>query len=141
MIVSRWCGLFLVLLAAGAGCGGNALPTYPVKGKVQIDGGGALKVGEVIFSSDKVTARGQLQEDGTFVLSTFKEGGGDGAPPGNYEVAILGAVVSKKDDKNPYASEPLIDPKYGDRATSGLKFTVESKPNQFEITVKKPEQK
>jgi hypothetical protein len=138
--LSKWGGLVsILLLTAGVGgCGGNALKTYPVEGNVTILDGSPLTVGEVVFSSDKVTARGQINENGSFVLSTDNEGSGDGAPVGVYKVAILGAAVSKKDPANPYAIEELIDRKYADQTTSDLEFTVEAGPNSFGIIVEKP---
>src|SRR5262245_13809254 len=52
-------------------------PTYPVKGKVVFKGGKALPYARVEFQSladAAVTATGQADKDGTFVLTTHEEG-------------------------------------------------------------------
>ena len=81
--LATWHGL--ICLMAVAGCNNGQLSTYPVSGDVSIKGAGALTVGEVVFTSDKVTAKGAIKEDGSYSLTTYKEN--DGAPPGKYQVA------------------------------------------------------
>ncbi len=133
-----WAGLILVsaIAASGLGCGGGPVKTYPVTGTVKITGAGELKTGEIVFTSEKVTAKSQINSDGTFTLSTY--GTRDGAPAGKYQVYILGASVNKPTSANPYGIELLIDPKFGDRKTSGLEFTVEEKSNKFTVEVTPP---
>lgn len=124
-------------LSVLAGCGNSGeLPTYAVKGKVEIEGGGPLKAGQVMFVSDKVTAKGLVKEDGTFTLGTY--GDADGAPAGSYKVYIIGTSVPKAGGSGTYDREELIDKKYSDQTTSELTFTVEQKSNECSLTVKKP---
>lgn len=83
---------FLLLLAGGAGgCGSGdrpyVAPTLPVKGKVTYNGK-PLTRGNINFQPVDIgrEANGSIQPDGTFVLTTFKDG--DGAVPGVHRVAV-----------------------------------------------------
>jgi hypothetical protein len=129
-------GLFSVAIS---GCNGDRLTTYPVTGNIDITGVGDLTAGEIVFTNDAVTAKGQIQKDGTFTLSTYADK--DGAPAGKYEVYILGGAISKATSADPYAIEYVIDPKFGDRKTSGLEYTVEEGPNEFSVVVAPPPKK
>jgi hypothetical protein len=81
--------VFVALVAACSGCGKSAgmAPLIPVKGKVTYKGQ-PLKKGRVTFESQDTGKRttGNLEADGTFVLSTYKQG--DGAAAGDYTVII-----------------------------------------------------
>ncbi len=86
---SQW--LFCVLsLVALSGCGGSGLPgTVPIRGKVVFQGK-PLATGTVLYSPVDAKgrqARGELQSDGTFTLTTLEAD--DGALPGEYQVVIL----------------------------------------------------
>ena len=69
-------------------------PTVPVKGKVTYKGK-PLTQGEIVFEPESAgrEAHGGIQSDGTFELTTYKQG--DGAVPGTHRVAVTG--TSKKD--------------------------------------------
>jgi hypothetical protein len=104
-----------------------------VRGKVTYPDGKPVTEGMVVFESKgqekAVTARGEIQSDGSYTLSTYKPG--DGAPLGKYRV-----LVSPKFDPNsvdrPTKAQPF-DPK------SGLEFEVTaSGPNDFPIQVSRP---
>jgi hypothetical protein len=84
--------VMIVLLGACSGCGMSAganLALIPVKGKVTYKGR-PLAQGSVTFESQDSGKRatGKLQADGTFVLSTYKEG--DGVVAGDHSVIISG---------------------------------------------------
>jgi hypothetical protein len=80
----------IALLGACSGCGtseGFRAPLIPVKGKVTYKGQ-PLAQGTVTFESQDSGKRstGKLQTDGTFVLSTYKQG--DGVLAGHYSVIV-----------------------------------------------------
>jgi hypothetical protein len=85
--------LALIVLGPCTGCGvggAGTLPSLiPVKGKVTFKGE-PLTTGVVHFEPDDFgrPANGKLQSDGTFVLSTLKEG--DGVVAGHHRVSITG---------------------------------------------------
>lgn len=85
--------LVALLLLPCAGCGSKAgtfaATTVPVKGKVTYQGKPLTK-GTIKFEPDSGReAHGEINSDGSFVLTTFKEG--DGAVPGLHRVAVSGA--------------------------------------------------
>src|SRR6478672_4426663 len=80
-----------VVLLALAGCG-RGPRLYPVHGKVTWENGNEareLAGGLVICESvdGKVGARGDIEKDGSFHLSTYKPG--DGVLPGKHRVAVV----------------------------------------------------
>ncbi len=86
-----WTGIGVAaVLAAMIGCGGGAsgVKTVPVKGKVTLDGK-PVEGATVQFAPEDSAGRaasGVTKSDGTFELTTA--GGGPGAVPGKYKVAI-----------------------------------------------------
>jgi hypothetical protein len=91
--------LAALILVPFWGCGLDAGPqagmTVPVKGKVTYKGQ-PLAQGEVVFEPDGGReAHGSIQPDGTFELSTFKQG--DGAVPGVHRVGVSGSLKGGKD--------------------------------------------
>src|SRR5438046_859745 len=87
-----WSAFLLTASATIAGCSSSG--TYPVRGEISYKDGSdvaVLKGAQVIFEpadpdQPKVSARGYIQEDGTFQMSTNREG--DGVPPGKYRVMV-----------------------------------------------------
>ena len=116
-------------------------------GKVTFPDGTPLTTGSVVFESEKLSATGKIQEDGTFQLGTVKEN--DGLPKGTYRVCVVGAVTygpAPQMSDNPYAPRPtivlppsilLIDRKYASVETSDLTCNV-TKSMTYDITVEKP---
>jgi uncharacterized GH25 family protein len=110
-------GLVLVLLP---GCGGPAMA--PVKGKVTFNGK-PVKEAQITFSpagaeGQKETGKpgtGFTDEEGNFVLSTFKNY--DGAIVGNHSVLVV------LDDTNPA------------KCKRNKTLTLEVKPGQNEFTI------
>jgi hypothetical protein len=131
----RLAGLALLLIVA-AGCGGPT--TYPVRGKAVFKDGTPLTGGLVVFrpvdEKLQVSARGDIQPDGSFILGTYKEG--DGAVPGKYQAAITPPPRRKIREKP--VERPIINPRFESYDTSGLEFEVKRQSNDFTIEVDKP---
>jgi hypothetical protein len=131
---ARAVAVALVLLGA-AGCGSRLCP---VRGKVTYPDGTPLTEGMVVFESagegKAVTARGEIQPDGTYELGTYKPG--DGVRPGKYRV-----LVAPKTDPNAVdrpAKAPPFDPRFAEFKTSGLECEVTAGSNDYPIQVSAP---
>jgi hypothetical protein len=125
--------LFLTMVA---GCSsGN---TSPVRGKVVFKDGSPLTGGLVLFrpvdEKLQVSSRGDIQQDGTFILGTYQEG--DGAVPGKYQVAVTPPPRKKVREKP--VERRIIHARFENYDTSGLEFEVKRGRNDFKIEVDKP---
>ncbi len=132
-----WIAVACVLAGIG-GC--KRGPTVvPVTGKV-VHNGKALEFGSITFQpSSGPQARGEIQSDGTFQLSTLALN--DGVVPGTHKVK-----VACYDSQNPKAAKAageqglgklLIPRKYTTFNTSGLTADVKASGNEpfvFELT-------
>jgi hypothetical protein len=124
----------LVFLLA-TGCGRKQ---YSVRGKVSYPDGSPLTQGMVVFESTSqerpVMARGEIQADGRYELSTTQPG--DGLPAGKYRVLVAPKTDPTAVDKRP--TEPPFDPKFTEFATSELVCEVQEQANEYAITVTRP---
>lgn len=133
-----WCSGLLVLLAM-VGCNSSTTPTYPVQGRIEFEDGSPVRTGFIeTYSHDlKINARGKINQDGTFTLSTFSED--DGAVVGMHDVIVtqfLGHEMAPQ-IKHDHAVEAVAT-KHADYATSGLSLTVEEQEsNECVLTVSK----
>lgn len=126
----------LILIAAGC----DSLPqTAPVTGKVYLNDK-PLEFGMVTFlpAAGGQPARGKIQSDGSYTLSTYAEA--DGAVPGKHRVRIM--CTTAQDPKNPIeltgnelmAGKLLIPHKYTQMGSSGLTADVKIEgENKFEF--------
>ncbi len=130
-------GLLGILILAFPGCGGGSgeLQLAPVKGKVIYNGqpvtSGSIHFRPIAVSGAKEgtqgkPASGQIQSDGTFVLTTFRQG--DGAIVGKHEVSYIPATggaetYEQQPEKSPYLG---LVPKEKE---------VEVKPGTNDITI------
>jgi len=91
-----------LLLVSGCGPSSSAEPvtTVPVKGKVTYKGQPLVR-GTIRFQPDGAgrEASAEIQADGTYALSTAKEG--DGAVPGNHRVTVVGGTGPSAGSKVP----------------------------------------
>jgi hypothetical protein len=121
--------LAAALLAASCGSGGPKL--YPVSGKVfYLDkpAEGATVVLVPAGGSDNgLRPTGPVEADGSFTLSTHPHG--DGAPEGDYLVAVTWYPPNAREMDSPRSKLPA---RYGDAAQSGLKVTVKPESNELE---------
>jgi hypothetical protein len=121
-------GALFLIPCWGCGAGGGAVTALvPVKGKVTYKGR-PLTSGVVHFESDGYgrAATGKLQSDGSYTLTTLKEG--DGVVAGEHLVTIGGF------DK-PLASDRTLK-KYGSKRDSGLTAEVDAEHTEFNFELK-----
>lgn len=115
-----------------AGCGSKggetaATTLVPVKGKVSYKGKPLTK-GRVKFEPDGFgrNAYGKIQSDGTFTLTTDKEG--DGAIAGHHRVAVMETGINSPRD--------AVGKKYASVASSGLTADVDASNTEFTFDLK-----
>lgn len=131
-----------VLLAVVSGCGSGDVAVYPVKGTVMYKGkpmvgGGSISLVPLTPQPGQA-AGGMIADDGTFVLTTYKDG--DGSMPGEFRVVITQEVFSEgagSEDGQPTsvakADVPVaqrIPDTYADPTNSPLKLTVKPEPQE-----------
>jgi len=121
------------LLVSIAGCGAGM---QPVRGTVKLADGKPASGSQVVVEGGpegkKVSARGDVQGDGSFELSTYKPG--DGVPPGKYKVQVNPPPMVNAEAA--YVSP--FNAKYGSFETSGLEFEVKAgQKNELPIQVTK----
>jgi hypothetical protein len=124
-----------LLLLGLAGCGSGLCPA---RGRVTYADGKPVTAGMVVFESKEqeppVTARGEIQSDGSFALGTHRPG--DGVPPGKYRVLVAPKFDPNAVDRAP--PPPPFHPRYSNFKESGLEFEVTAAgPNDFPIQVSK----
>jgi hypothetical protein len=119
--------LAAVCWGCGPGGGGRAPDLIPVKGKVSYKGRPLTK-GTVTFEPDGFgrPARGDLQADGTFVLTTLKEG--DGVVAGEHRISITGVEKALAKDR------AFI--KYASPNTSRVTAEVDREHTEFTFDLK-----
>jgi len=125
-----------LLLFTTCGCNSDRVPTYPVSGQVLFTDGEPVRTGTIELESKEfgTTASGTIQDDGTFVLGTYKSN--DGAAAGEHRVIVVQIIISDGITKHTKDHGRPVSPQYGDYSTSGL--TVEVKPieqNRVDITL------
>jgi hypothetical protein len=108
---------------------------YPVSGQI-VDMQGqpieGIEGAQVVFSLQNglTSSVGDVQADGSFEM--FTERPGDGVPPGEYRVLIARKYL---DPERP--APQVIDARYENFDSSGLKAMVEPKSNVFEFKVER----
>ena len=136
-------GVFLVLATVLASGCGRGPTTVPVRGEVYFNGQ-PMKDGIVVYvPNDSAAARqasGRIQSDGSFVLTTFKNG--DGVVPGDYSIVVYAYEPRPGEPKTRAEHEAVakagglkrgfvIPEKYVNPKTSGLSDTVNSEHSGF----------
>ena len=118
------------------GCGG--VNYYPVEGTVRYKNGkdhkalvGAAVILEPVDRKIRSGVRGVIKEDGRFVMGREKEG--DGAEAGIYKVLVLPPPPPSVDRPRP--GRPVLKLSYQRTDQTPLEFTVEAKPNRWDIEV------
>lgn len=140
-------GTALILLVFVSGCGEQKgwLKTYQVKGKVQVDGKAVKGVVLTFHPRNQNPERthfasGKTDENGEFVLTTFKPD--DGAPAGEYDVTI---IWPKR--KNPLTLSwegDKLNGHYATKEKAGIHITIEEQDQElppFELSTEGPKKK
>jgi hypothetical protein len=123
------------------GCGDGSQPTYRAGGRVTFPDGKPLAGGRVEFapvqSNLGPAARGQIQPDGSFQLSTYRPN--DGAVEGEHVALVVPPLPEGGLEGMKILPMP-IDSRFTQFDTSGLKCTVSCDPakNQFVLQVSRP---
>ncbi|MEZ6135111.1 MAG: hypothetical protein R3C53_09400 [Pirellulaceae bacterium] len=129
MVSSRaiTCFAATLLLGSMTGCS-DQLPTYPVAGKVLFTTGGPVHVGTVELKSRDhgVQARGQIQSDGSFTLTTYQDG--DGAVAGVHDCVVVQFVMTEDIAGHRPSNIGVVNRRYASYSTSGL--TLDISPDQ-----------
>ncbi len=129
-----------LLMASGVGCGPSnpdQPDTLPVGGKVTYKGKPVPK-GTITFQSDGGRmATGEIQEDGTYSLTTARPG--DGAVAGHHRVSI----VANEGDPTLMPSSPgyvrpknLVPVKYNQPEQSGIEANVTKDSKEIDFDLK-----
>jgi hypothetical protein len=123
--------LLLLTAALLGGCGPGGPKTHPVKGKVVTAKADDLKLlaGQAVeFQSTaepETRAFGQIGPDGSFALSTYRQGVSlPGALEGTHAVRLMVDVGGADGDGRPRKSKWPFDRKYTQFDTSGWVVTV-----------------
>jgi hypothetical protein len=118
-----------------AGCGGRPQePLHPARGQVFVAGkpaAGALVVLHPVAATDPEAPRpsARVEPDGSFVLSTRAPK--DGAPAGEYVVAIAWTGTGAKPDPVTGEVPMKLAPRYADPTTSPLRAQIRTGPNDL----------
>jgi hypothetical protein len=118
------------------GCGPSHPPTYAAGGKVQFSDGQPVGWGIVEFYSleQKVAARGAIQSDGTFRLSTY--GTDDGAVAGKHLVSVGQVAPIDRPVHHQHAGAKAVPKRYANPKSSGLELEVNpNTSNQFTLII------
>lgn len=133
--------LAATLVVAMAGCNSDRLPTHPVSGTLEFKDGSFPMFGEIEFfnEANKINARGKINRDGSFSLTTYEES--DGAVEGFHKIAIFQVtndpLMAKYGDQIVHDHGDLVDPKYFDYRTSDLEWTISPGENEVKLTIRK----
>lgn len=125
-----------VLLAIAVGCKEEPprRPTVQVSGELYCDGepaAGAMLYFIPVTGPDPlvpVNPTANVREDGSFTIRTYT--GSDGAPEGEYRVAIVWEELTDNPDEQLGGGKSKIPARYNDPNTSGLRVTI-SKTQPF----------
>lgn len=116
--------LTLGFLSSAVGC--NRGPRIvSAEGMVQFEDGSPVVVGTIETKSliyDGVQATGKIQRDGSFKLTTFVDG--DGAAVGEHQCVIVQFVMAEGLTGHKSSTQGVVNPKYANYASSGLKITI-----------------
>ncbi len=144
-MLQKWLIPSFVVLLVAAGCESQQPRTFPVRGKVTYQDGTPVTAGMVEFEpapqegaplAERYNARGRIHDDGSYSLTTFREG--DGAVAGRHRVIVQEPYPDADLEAGPRRWKPSIDPSYRRYEESGLEFDVKTEENEITIVVTRP---
>lgn len=129
--------IFVFLIVSLAMCATGCSDKIKVKGRVTYaDSGDPLTIGSVCFEANGYVARGKLDGNGNYQLTSIKPN--DGVPPGNYKVFVDGALEpAGKNNLGQTAKVAILDRKYTDPAKPTYTFEVNRSNRTFDFTVER----
>ena len=117
----------LAVLIAGCAEADNRKPTYPVKGRITVDGkppGSAMQVEchpvAGMDTRNPTVSRTETDELGNFQISTYAAG--DGVPAGDYVLTVTWLTFNLM--SRDYSGPDKLNDRYSDPEKSELKVTV-----------------
>ncbi|MFY8200308.1 MAG: hypothetical protein ACOVLE_06540 [Pirellula staleyi] len=127
--------LFSLATLFSLGCSDGRLKTYPATGKVVFPDGSPVKVGTIECKSQEhgVQATAEIGLDGTFSLTTYKQG--DGAVAGSHKCVVVQFVQIDNLANYKPSTIGVVNNKYNSYSTSGLSFRIEPQKNELLIQV------
>jgi hypothetical protein len=137
VVGSAWTKVALLGMAAFVLCScGPSVTVHPASGQVFVDGQpavGALVVLHPIDPTGKSAVRpsGRVDAAGSFVLSTFRSR--DGAPVGEYAVAVAWFDDAAKADPQTGEIPTKARADYADPATSPLRVRIDAGKNVIPV--------
>jgi hypothetical protein len=121
------CGLFSMLILAGCSQPDTRVPTYPVRGRITVDGkppGSALQIEchpvAGIDTRNPTVSRTESDEAGNFKISTYAAG--DGVPAGDYVLTVTWLTFNLM--SRDYTGPDKLNDRYSNPETSSVKVTV-----------------
>ena len=132
----------LGLIAIGTGCGGST-EFHPVEGTVLLPDGKPAVGCTVEFTpfetnATRLTARGEVQADGSYKLKTWVDGvEKDGAMLGKHKVIVTPAPYAPGTTGDPTKQQELIPAKYKKYDDTPLSFVVKPGANSYPIALAK----
>ena len=125
-------GAVILTLLLCCGCSNKV----PLTGQVTFaDDGSPLTQGIVCFASPGFLARGYLDTEGMYRVSST--GSNDGLPKGKYKVYLVGAELVTTDGGGNSFYTPLVDSRYDNADTTDIEFEVDGRTRQFDFTVER----
>ncbi len=118
-------GLLFFFFAAISisGCGPAGPATYPVRGKITFEDGSPAQVGLIEFrSADRTIARGKIESDGSYSLTTFEPN--DGALEGEHQVVIQQMIITEDLSFSSHNHGKRVPQFYADYSSSPLRAEV-----------------
>jgi hypothetical protein len=118
----------------------NKKATFPVAGKVTLDGKPLAGATVTLYGFNKITEKhfsvcdGLSDDMGRFAVTTYTKF--DGAPAGEYVVTVMKTDKGFVDDETPLPAKNLLPEQYARPTTSPLKVTIKEEKTEIELELK-----